>query len=526
MKNSLKFRNLFFYLYLCAFMGFISCSEDIVKDRLVIEGNIQKRNVIPPVVANMNSFSEILSKAVAANPALRDFLKTEALKTMDNDYDIFYLRSKNEIVTEGKSFRDILLEYAVNEEELTGIEESLPLLTIYVPELPSGFDAGTWDAKNEIPYVANPVIKNDSVNFYYDGGIAFSIKRNEIPGCPTLVVKNNERIWLKDRSASTPTLRSSSGDDDYEFIDEAFDGLKSQPASLRAFLPVKNVSPLLIAAYNEMGTSPAYWQRDHIYYGMTKQTGSTGFGYLNSQMWEKIVSVKFTNAAYKKMADQGSDAFVTAKNALSIVAIQTAHPEYTIGDCLWTEGHFEIKIDIGINNLTGFGATITKYIDVHPRELFDVEYTKSGGLVPVYTPTGNVTSKTYYPDIALITWDLQNNGFGWKFNISEQDEQTTTTQTATVTSEYAANFGMTANGLGKIGLNFGTSAKRTQTNTYTLVTSQGSDDLGTLELAFSDPVITSTSDRPNILFPPGVYYNLFSISNTYVEMAVIPMPKY
>jgi len=501
-------------------MGFISCSEDIVKDRLVIEGNIQKRNVIPPVVANMNSFSEILSKAVVGNPALRDFLKAEALKTMDNDYDIFYPRSKNEIVAEGKSFRDILLEYAVNEEELTGIEESLPLLTIYVPELPSGFDAGTWDAKNEIPYVANPVIKNDSVNFYYDGGIAFSIKRNEIPGCPTLVVKNNERIRLKDRSASTPTLRSSSGDDDYEFIDEAFDGLKSQPASLRSILMTPDqLSPLVIAAYNEMGASPAYWQRDHVYYGMTKQTGSTGFGYLNTQFSEKIVSIKFSDQAYWAMSDQPGGAMGDPSTAGKPVAsvlmtLQTTHPEYTIGDCLWTEGRFEIKIDI----VKGSGQPLSKLFNVSPQELFDVQYTKSGGIVTsTYTPTG-VTGKEYSLNIDLGTWNLESDGPIWQFTISEKDGNETQTYTGTLTTEFASNFGVTAGGYqGKIGLNFGVSGKVTHVNTYTSTKTLGSDELGTLEIHFWDPVITSAS---------GSNYTLFSKNNNYVEMTVIPAPQW
>jgi len=92
-------------------------------------------------------------------------------------------------------------------------------------------------------------MKNDSNSLYYDGKIVAAIKSNEIPGCLTLVVKNNERIRL-----NRPTLlRSASYDDAYEFINEAFDGLNKQPVSLRTSVMLSNqLSPVVVAAYNEI----------------------------------------------------------------------------------------------------------------------------------------------------------------------------------------------------------------------------------------------------------------------------------
>ena len=463
----------------------------------------------------MIRFSEILSKAVVENFELRNFLKTEALKTMDNDYDIFYPYSKNVIVTEGKSLRDILAEYAANEKELTDIEDALPLLTIYVPELPSGFDADTWDAKNEIPCVANPIIKNDSVNFYYDGEIVLSIKPNEIPGWPTLVVKNNERIRLKDRNVTTTLLRSSSYDDAYEFIDEAFNG---KSASLRSgTVTPDQISPLLIDAYNEMGLSNIYWQRDYIYYGLARQSGTTGAGYLNGRFSEKIIGIKFTPEAYMRMADQPGDPFLTDR-----LENTQLNSRIGIGDLLWTEGRFEFKIDAIVNSLSGV-SNPSKILNVSPKDLFDVQYsviqipiTLSGVSVWLYHPTG-VVSKEFNPNIFLIPWDVESCSVGWKFIISEKDEDITVTRTETTSAEYATNFGVTAGGIGKIGLNYGISSKRTQTNTYTLTTTQGSDELGTVEFFFYDPVVLSVGTRS---------CTLFSKNNPYVEMIIIPVPLY
>lgn len=53
-------------------------------------------------------FAKLLSKAASSSVEVRKFLKNEATKQFDNDYDVFYPMVKNKIVTDGKSFRDIL----------------------------------------------------------------------------------------------------------------------------------------------------------------------------------------------------------------------------------------------------------------------------------------------------------------------------------------------------------------------------------------------------------------------------------
>ena len=355
-------RNLFFYLYICVLFGLFSCGE-LIEEELVIKEENEKENVIPLMTSNMIRFSEILSKAVKENSELRSFLKTDALKMMDKDYDIFYPSSKNEIVFNGKSFRDILMEYAENEDELTGIEESLSLLTIYVPELPSGFDASTWDAENEIPYVACTMLRNDLVDFYYGGEATLSIKSYEIPGWPTLVVKNNERIRLKNKNITSAFLRSTSYDDTYEFIDEEFNGQTTLMRSVT--VPSSQLSSSLISAYNEMGVDNYYWQRDYIYYGLNRQSGLTGTGPLKLNFSKTIVSIKFSPDAYSVMSDQAGD-------PEKILLLQNSSPN--AGHLLWTEGYFEIKLDVYVNNLTGFGTVIEKYFNVHPKDIFDLEY--------------------------------------------------------------------------------------------------------------------------------------------------------
>ena len=43
-------------------------------------------------------FAKILSKAVSNEPSLRSFIKAEALKQFDKDYDVFYPFVKDQVI--------------------------------------------------------------------------------------------------------------------------------------------------------------------------------------------------------------------------------------------------------------------------------------------------------------------------------------------------------------------------------------------------------------------------------------------
>lgn len=57
------------------------------------------------------NFAKLLSKAVYNNIDIRRFLKDEAIRQFDRDYDVFYPLVKNKIVSNDKTFREILLSY-------------------------------------------------------------------------------------------------------------------------------------------------------------------------------------------------------------------------------------------------------------------------------------------------------------------------------------------------------------------------------------------------------------------------------
>nr|WP_129731446.1 hypothetical protein [Parabacteroides goldsteinii] len=461
--------------------------------------------------SNIETFSKILSKAIIENSELRNFIKEEALDMFDNDYDVFYPTVKNKTITGSETFRDILKKYVDNEEALVSLENSLPLLTIYVPELPSGFNAETWNASEEIPLVTTGLVRDNSISYYNNGEIDFTEEALLIPGFPLLIIKNNERV----KTSNGITKSSCLLDNNYEFIDEAFNGNINKEIKTKAGVISKSKMPYLVRAYEEMGVNGYYWQRDNIYYGLTKNSGTTGQGALDRSMIETITAINIEPEAYAKISDQDGDPYINTGNIYG--------PSLGGNDVFpifWTEGKYEFKIDILINNTVGLGTTLTKYISASPSDLFILDYEKTNVSSNryMYKFKSIQSTHTLLVDIPLVSWDLSQNGFSWKFLITETDDQEQVTRSDTNSSVFAANVSAGF----KFGLNFGASYTTSKSSTYTIVTFKNSDDLGSLEANFSDPVIqyyTPFGDSEGI----GTTYE---IKNRYIRLSIEPRKRY
>ena len=164
------------------------------------------------------TFSEVLSKAIYAEPRLRKFLKNEALLKNDNDYNIFYPLSKNKIVIGDKSFIDVLQAYCDNHEDLANIEKAAPLLNIFIPDL-SLFDENLSVEKLDVEDGEVPVF--NAGKFYWKGEVVDSIceaTKNAYPVFHTFVVNESPRRKIKNAITRTAGLPI-----EYGFADEAFD---------------------------------------------------------------------------------------------------------------------------------------------------------------------------------------------------------------------------------------------------------------------------------------------------------------
>jgi len=161
--------------------------------------NAQGEKIYDSQSENQRIFGKALLEAMKNSPSLRKFIKTEALKKFNHDYDVLFATVKNEIVEEGKTFRDIILENleknGQSEEILKQIEFTNPLLTIFVPSLPeNSFSAETWDTENQIPDVALRLFTtNDVPCFSLEKG-EYVLEAKYIPSFPIVVIKHNERV--------------------------------------------------------------------------------------------------------------------------------------------------------------------------------------------------------------------------------------------------------------------------------------------------------------------------------------------
>lgn len=492
-------KKILLFLFSCTF-AMASCQQ-------ALEESTFSNEVRTSESPSLESFSLLLSKAVSNIPELRGLIKEEALKQIDHDYDVFYPIIKDKIVTDNKTVRDILKQYD-NNKILDEIEQIYPLLTILVPKLPSGFNAESWDCQNDIPFITARLGKSQNT-FYKDGELEFEIEANAIPGFPVLVVKNNERIVKNSsssRNAGMPLLNS-----EYAFLDEAFDNVTPH-VKTRNRIALEDIE-YLKTAYNEMGVSPNYWQRDNIYYGLTKTNTQGPF---KRNYVESIRVIEFSEQAFSVMTDQPE--YDPKLNTEDHFCLNRQH--LINFNSLWQDGNFEFKIDITINNQNGLGANISKMLTVSPGELYSIDYIEKRDALGHFFHINGIVSRPYHPNINLIPWDLKNNSFSWKFNIYEIDKQATYTVQEKCSSEFATNFGFSI-GSGdetKIGLNFGASAKVTKESTFTRVIYEESDDLGTLEAHFSDPVMLFEYE-PKLI-------EGYTISNPMVEMVLCPVKLY
>ena len=205
----------------------------------------------------------------------------------------------------GKTFYEILLDYS-SKEELNNIENAVPLLNIYVPDL-SLFDnitACNWNVNDEeIPVAVSNAYGGTTL--FCKGDSIDALAGDEVPDFHLLLVKQNERV--------RPVESFSRGISDnqvmpgYEFVNEVYNGSKRPKVQSRALdAPtleddyVNSLDPKIVEAWNTMKSNPTY-QRDYIYYDMTPQKTE---GQLDGTIDEYLYRFQIAPAAYYSISDE------------------------------------------------------------------------------------------------------------------------------------------------------------------------------------------------------------------------------
>lgn len=486
-------------------VGFVACQ----KDKTIIRNeNEAKEETLSVNADQKTAFGRILSKAVSKNEALRAFLKSEAIKQLDNDYDVIYGFCKDHFVQGKETFQDVLTDFEEYPGQLEEIVINNPTLTILVPQLPGDvFSADTWDTKNTIPFVTANVGK--AIPVYYDGIEVYRIKENEVPAIATLLVKDNERIRSK-----TPSLKASSGlnKTSYEFISEAFDGFSKTKSratvqndpNLRTFLNTFDfeVSPKIMQGATEFPITNGGWQRDYVYYNLKNIPNPKGV--LDRSYYECISAIKITNSGLSLMMDQDDPTYSNTDNYNT----RDEKRSYRGPGKFWRDGKFEIQIDVLINDISGAGSVFSTVVSAKGDELFGSEYSETVNVPPRNSPAGTPTyvyrtlskmvPRYFYCHIPIKEWELDKMGSSWKISLRENDDNTVITQSETTTTKFASNFGVDV-GWGekvKIGLKFGVSAEVTNTSTTSVQRTLSNDFLGDAIVNFSDPILRNTTKIP------------------------------
>jgi len=488
-------------------------------------------------------FAKILSKAASDNIEVRKFLKNEATKQFDNDYDVFYPLVKDKIVAENKSFRDILLSYCENEKDLSEIEQSQLLLNILIPDLTIfwDFNAEKWDVNNKEIVV---MCRNDESNSMYENGENIGrIEKEEIPGFPCLVIKNNERLKVKN-------VNTRSGEATYEFISDAFDSSKNveKPSTrhserddalettedLTKGVPASEFKANIVEAWQELKDVKGAYQRDYIYYGIGKDNKP---GILDRNIREELYRFRIQADAFGRIADQTTGSSIDPKLETTSQEKRYLTNEEILKR-IWNDGKFEIHFKSYIaadNTEEAMEHELTFSID--PRDLFSIEkvhvrhknstaFRHSKNFYSV--DPANLKSKWYYPRkksessnrVFTLPWDLYSKSLAIHLFVEERDDSQTIETTRTVINEFVSKADFSIQGEGTVGgiklmskLGYGYSSTTTNTTSTKIETKVESDNLGTLSFLYDNPIIKSESNG---------LYNLFSVYNGTVEATLLP----
>ncbi len=489
-------------LSICFILSLLSCSSEIMEDNMILEkGNSILTKSMLESVNDLNSnnglykqnFSIALAQAMSESLALRHFIKYEALKMFDKDYDILYYKLRNTLVDGERTFRDLLLPYFNKVSDLDDIESNCPLLTILVTNLPNDiFSAESWNIETESPYVAYIPDGVTYFNYVRSDGSEFHLDKGHLLFSPFVIVKLSDRV-----SVSGVTLTKSQDQSvpvyDFCFNLPFFDPNVQDVTKTKAIVsrpkdpmwgdPNSYVPQKLVDAYNIYKTSDG-WQRDYIYYGLSPSKTHGAFSY---DFQEAIHS-------FELIADKGEP----SKALFNYLSDSPEDPELA---GIVSEGYFEFMFRCYVNGTNGVGNISELTYQVDRNDLFIIQWNQTSG-DPTTGPAGYISSiqpKRVEINLPIFNWDLSQYSSSIKISVEEVDPSGHTLVSEEFSGTVATNFEATSAGFEKIGLKFGTSS--TQTYKYKLqrVVYHENDALGDVTINFGDKFFIDYE-----LYNPGI----------------------
>lgn len=326
-----------------------------------------------------------------------------------------------------------------------------------------------------------------------------------------MVVKDNERIIyngsISDNDATA--LSANFFDRDlFAFVHESFNGILTPQPYDNAALKAKTrnvvmgrgttprppselkrntdflfeIHPKIVDAEQVFPAANGGWQRDHIYYNLDNLPNAKGA--LDRTFVETITAIRLKMSALNLMIDQNDPTYSSSDIDYVHIPGNRDDPKPKF----WTDGSFELKIDILFNNLNGPGTVFPTVISAKGDELYYADYDKIVSAGPqnsqyVTYKFKEIVPRWFYCNIPITEWDIEN--FGFDLGIGNEKV--------------------------KIGVKFGLTQEETHSSTFTLQRTMASDELGSALANFWDPVLVA--DNPVSLQDANGYDFLVDLTN-------------
>ena len=501
-------KNVIIVAVLSAIIVFASCCNDT---EIIETENSKSLSLGIDQKTAMSRFAEIISVATYNRPEVREFLKREAIKQFDKNYDVLYVNVKDSYIG-NETFGDILNYYATS-GELESIENAVPTINIYIPKI-SLFDVlpENLDCKDkEIPVVLPGETDN---KLYVNGVIVDSIAKGNVPDFHVFVINKNSRVVV---DAKTRAVGKR-----FRFIDPEFDTSNLRAVTRGSLESVSVVGEKAIKAYSyfykdDGSNQSKALQRDYIYYGMTPTSQK---GNLNQSVSEYMSFIEIDPVAYFKISDN-----IPSENKklqkddpeLKKKEVSRKKRDFTTEELInefWTEGCYNLKIEV-IRSTSN--VPTVKYLALLPEDIWnfnlDRTYRHSTALRhSKYTyriDPRKFTAKRYYLASNFISfgkWDLSNESLSRDIIFTETDPgdtysdkyeyETQTVKRTKVNGDVKIGIGLN-DGKSNITTDVGVENETTTTKKVTKVISvtrtNYDDPLGDVSIYFYDPIIEGKS---------------------------------
>jgi len=524
-------------------MGLIaltSCNRDVTNEP-VIEQNFQEPSAKE---ISMEKFASVLSKTTYEREDVRDFLKKEAVKQFDKNYDIFYPLVKDKNIGK-ETFRDILVSYS-SKEEIEEIERNVPFLNILIPRI-ALFDINPEDLDIQDKEIPIAISKKSVTDLYLNGKKDLEVEKGQIPDFHIFVVNENTRVApiedIGPQAGVQGNIRGINGSS-YAFKSQNYDGTKSniQTFSFVTGNPGKRARDSYKYFYKDDGSiNQKSFQRDYIYYGITPQNQK---GNLNRSVSEYISYIEVSPALYFKISDQigtGSSNDDPHIKQWDTEQKKRGLENWELMDRLWSSGSYDFAFEIttSVNS-----KPIKVNVPLFPDQIwnFNIQHRREHGsfwrksknfywINPSYFTPKKVNIANH--NVSFDKWDLSEESLYRFVDVYEEDEvgikktysrtyESVRMSLSKFSGEIKTDLGLgwsDSKGNGSVNIKGSGNASESnsksttfkETITITAERYEASDYLGRAKIYFYDPIISDKSGDNYIIkhyYAGGVQFGI------------------